>query len=248
MYTDESVSVLQSAHTQRRLVILPIGSCEQHGPYLPIDTDLRIAELLAHELAKTFSYIDTLLLPSIPFSCSWEHKGPGTLALNVSTVSAIIHDITVSLRAWKTSSLLVLVNWHGGNDALASIATEVTAQENIPIAVIPSISQVGKAWDSSQITTANDIHAGAIETSVIQAFWPELVKQVIPTNAHDEPDIKPAKAQAVFQAIGSYRITKNGIWGAPEQANSTKGKALIEKLIQDVHKQTARLLELVDRY
>jgi len=246
MYTDQPAPNMRSEI--RRLVILPIGSCEQHGPYLPIDTDLRIAQLLAEKLARSFSHLEPLLLPVMPFSCSWEHKGLGTLALNVSTLAAVIHDVAYSLKTWNVPVLLLLVNWHGGNDILAPLATEITARESIPTAVIPSIAQIGKAWDNSHITNAKDIHAGAVETSIIQAYWPELIQGLIPETAHREPDITPAKTQAVLQSIGSYSISQSGIWGAPEQANAEKGRALIETLASNMHEQTAKLLELVSEY
>jgi len=226
------------------VAILPLGSCEQHGPYLPIDTDLRIAQLLAERLATTL-VDDALLLPILPFSCSWEHRGLGTIALSVSTLAAIVHDIARSLKAWGTPFLLILVNWHGGNDLLGALATEITAIEGVPAAAIPSTAQVGKAWDDSKMTTAKDIHAGAIETAIMRAFWPDLV-QPIPYTAHCEPDIAPAKVQPVLQSIGSYASTTQGIWGAPEDADTGRGIELIEKLSQAMHQQTVRLLELVN--
>ena len=243
MYVHQSAISLQAQ--SRRVVILPIGSCEQHGPYLPIDTDLRIAQLLAEKLTASLAN-DALLLPILPFSCSWEHRGLGTIALNISTLAAIVHDVAHSLKAWSAPFLLILVNWHGGNDLLGALATEVTATEGIPTAVIPSTAQVGKAWDESAMTLAKDIHAGAIETAIIRAYWPDLV-QPIPQAAHCEPDITPAKVQPVLQAIGSYASTERGIWGAPEDADPGRGAELIEQLSRAMHLQTARLLELVNR-
>lgn len=230
----------------RTVVILPVGSCEQHGPHLPIDTDLRIAQLLAEQLAHSLPDKNALLLPALPFSASWEHRGLGTVALKVGTVAAVLHDLAQSLKTWEIPLLLILVNWHGGNDLLASLATEITASEGIPCAVVPSIAQVGKAWDQSQITPAQDIHAGAVETSVVQAYWPELVPAPIPASAHDEPVIAPAKVQAVLQSLGSYAVTRQGIWGAPEQADSQKGRALIETLVQAMSAQVEALLDLVN--
>jgi creatinine amidohydrolase/Fe(II)-dependent formamide hydrolase-like protein len=237
---------------QRKLAILPIGSCEQHGPFLPLDTDLRIAQLIAEKLEKSFSHpssnVETILLPSIPFSCSWEHKGLGTVALNVSTVAAILHDIAKSLKAWNTPFLLLVVNWHGGNDLLGALTTEITATEEIAAAVIPSTTQVGKAWDESGITKAKDVHAGAIEVSVVQAYWPELTIASFPETSHCEPNIKPVKVQSALQALGSYKVTRDGTWGAPEQADPEKGRQLIENLVRQMHEQAVALLALVDKY
>ncbi|GHP00821.1 creatinine amidohydrolase [Reticulibacter mediterranei] len=233
---------------RRKIVVLPVGSCEQHGPFLPIDTDLRIAQLLAGNLEQSFGKEETLLLPAIPFSCSYEHSGLGTLALQVSTLAALLHDMARSLKAWDMPVLLLLVNWHGGNDVLATLATEISATENIHTAVIPSIAAVARAWDESKITGAKDVHAGAVEVSIVQAYWPHLVPESLPAAIHFEPNIAPAKTQAILQALGSYAVTRDGTWGAPEQADPAKGKILIELMVQSMHEQAKALLDLVNRH
>ena len=243
MFTDQPAPSFQTEAC--RIVLLPIGSCEQHGPFLPIDTDLRIATLLAEQVTGLLSE-KAVLLPALPFSCSHEHRGLGTIALDISTVSAFVHNVARSLKTWRTPALLILLNWHGGNDLLGALATEITSTESLPCAAIPSVAQVGKAWDNSDMTTAKDIHAGAIETAIIRAYWPQLVKEPIPPSAHCEPHISPAKVQPVMQAIGTYAATAQGIWGAPEDANTSKGRELIEKLSQDIAVQITRLFELVN--
>jgi creatinine amidohydrolase/Fe(II)-dependent formamide hydrolase-like protein len=231
---------------KRRIILLPIGSCEQHGPHLPVDTDLRIAQLLAEKVACSMKSHDPLLLPAIPFSCSWEHKGLGTIALNTATLAAVVHDIARSLHTWNVPTLLILVNWHGGNDILAPLAVEISATEDIPTAVIPAVSQVGKAWDESGITDAKEIHAGAVETSIVRAYWPDAITGDISDKDHCEPVITPAKAQAVMQSVGIKAVSPSGIWGAPEAANADKGRELIEKLVKRMVEQTGRILEIVN--
>jgi creatinine amidohydrolase/Fe(II)-dependent formamide hydrolase-like protein len=243
LHTDQPAPRLQAE--KRRVVLLPIGSCEQHGPFLPIDTDLRIAELLAEKVAG-FHSDNVVVLPALPFSCSHEHRGFGTIALDISTVSAFVHNVARSLKSWGTPFLLVLLNWHGGNDLLGALATEITSTESLPCAAIPSPAQVGKAWDGSGMTAAKDIHAGAIETAIVRAYWPELVVEPIPQAAHCEPHISPAKVQPVLQALGTYAVTAQGIWGAPEDADVSKGSELLEKLSRDIHTQIVQLLELVN--
>ena len=226
----------------RKLVILPIGSCEQHGPYLPLDTDLRITQLLAEKLVQLFSDEDTLLLPAIPFSCSWEHKGLGTIAVNTATLAAILYDVAYSLNSWDIPLFLVLLNWHGGNGILSSLAAEITAREGLPTTVIQALSQAGSIWDDTPI---NDVHAGAIETSIIQAYWPELISHPIPKNAHYIPDVTPASTQSVL-TLGIHVVTQKGIWGSPEQSSPEKGKKLISVLAGNIHNQIAKLLDLVN--
>jgi creatinine amidohydrolase/Fe(II)-dependent formamide hydrolase-like protein len=246
MYINEPAPAL---HTQsRRIVILPIGSCEQHGPYLPVDTDLRIAQLLAEQVVQSFSHKDTLLLPALPYSCSWEHKGLGTLALNTATLSSVLHDIAYSLKAWDIPTLLVLINWHGGNSVLGSLATEITATEDIPTATIQAISQAGKIWSNTYNSSEHEVHAGAIETSIIQAYWPDLIVSDIPDAIGYTPHIAPAGIQPVLQALNIHAITPNGIWGMPEQASLDRGKAVIDMLRESIHEQIAKLLELVNTH
>jgi creatinine amidohydrolase len=242
MRIDQPISRLQAQN--RRIVLLPIGSCEQHGPHLPIDTDLRIAQLIADELVEAFPYKKAILLPAIPFSCSWEHKGLGTIALNTNTVSHLLHDIALSLKNWKTPILLVLINWHGGNSALASIATEITATEYIPTTVMQTITLAREIWDSENKPPSSDVHAGALETSIIQAYWPGLATSF--DKRDFTPDIEPATVQSVFQSLGVHTLSKTGIWGNLQHTNPERGKAVIKSVVKETYRQITKLLELIE--
>jgi len=244
MYTDQPAFSISAS--KRKIVILPVGSCEQHGPYLPIDTDLRIAKLIAENVAASLPTSDKLLLPAIPFSASWEHKGLGTIALNISTISATLHDIASSLKTWGMPLFFVLINWHGGNSLLASLATEITATEGIPTIALQTIVMAGNAWSSLYGQISGDVHAGAIETSIIQAYWPELMQWDIPESAHFEPDIAPVQTQIALQAIGIHALTQSGIWGNPEDSDPSKGLAIINMVVKDAREEILKLLEIIN--
>jgi creatinine amidohydrolase/Fe(II)-dependent formamide hydrolase-like protein len=243
MDTNQSAYRLQKAEPQ--IVLLPVGSCEQHGPYLPIDTDLRIAQLVATKLAETFPVPKTLLLPAIPFSSSWEHKGMGTIALNITTLGAMLHDVAHSIKSWNLPVLLIIINWHGGNSVLSSLTTEITATESVPTAVIQAIALAGKAWYEHYGHISDDVHAGALETSIIKAYWPKLLTETISASSHWVPAIAPVQTQTALQALGIYAVTREGIWGNPEQADTEKGKVVIEATVQKAYEEINRLLELV---
>ncbi|TMC16766.1 MAG: creatininase family protein [Chloroflexi bacterium] len=104
MYIDQPAARYRAE--KRRVVLLPIGSCEQHGPFLPIDTDLRIALLLAEKVASWLAE-DVVLLPALPFSCSHEHKGLGTYVgkenqkYAYSFTEGTIGDITCRIASKK---------------------------------------------------------------------------------------------------------------------------------------------------
>jgi creatinine amidohydrolase/Fe(II)-dependent formamide hydrolase-like protein len=229
----------------RTLVLLPVGSYEQHGPHLPVDTDLHIAQLLAERLIKTFSK-EAILLPAIPFSCSWEHKGQGTIAINTSTISALLYDIAQSLKSWGIPVFLVLLNWHGGNSILASLTTEITAREGIPTTVIQALSLGSKVWNAEDPILFPDVHAGMIETSIMQAYWPELVARF--DDLDFVPDTDPAEPQSVFQALGIYAISKTGVWGKPQKSDAEKGRVVIDAVVKTVHGQITKLLQLIEEH
>lgn len=246
MYTDQPAHKLLTE--ERKAVILPMGSCEQHGPHLPLDTDLRITQLIAEKLIKTFSDKKALLLPAIPFSCSWEHKGLGTLSLTTGTLSAILHDIAYSLKNWKMPVILAVLNWHGGNGILASLTAEITAKEQIPSTVIQAATLAQKVWNENSEILSHDIHAGALETSIIQAFWPELAATHDLAELGYIPAIESGLTQSAFQALGIHALSPNGIWGHPEQANPQKGRFIIETIVKNIHDQLSTLIELVNTH
>ncbi len=237
---------IQLCTKARQIILLPIGSCEQHGPYLPVDTDLRISQLLTDKLDESLSEYETLILPAIPFSSSWEHKGTGTIALSINTLGFILHDIAKSITSWKTPVLLVLINWHGGNSVLYSLATEITATENIPTTTIGAILVATQIWQELSDITTVDIHAGALETSIVGAYWPHLLSGIDISSKHDYPDIKAVQVQTAMQALGIHRITADGIWGNPEDANILKGQKTIDLTVNKIKKEIEDLLILIN--
>lgn len=244
MLTDRSSTQLLT--NKRKVIVLPIGSCEQHGPYLPIDTDLRIAQLLADKIAASFAQNDALLLPAIPFSSSWEHQGIGTISLSTNTLGTMLHDIARSLKSWGFPVLLILMNWHGGNSVLFSLAAEITATEDIPTTAIGAISIATKIWQEQNEIIARDVHAGALETSVIGAYWPHLLSGIKISSDHDALDTDTIDSQTAMQALGIHRITTNGIWGNPEDANASKGKETISLTIEKIREEVKALLAFIE--
>lgn len=246
MRTDKSVT--QIPVCKRNIIVQPIGSCEQHGPYLPLDTDLRIIELIADKLDQRFSDNSLLKLPAIPFSCSWEHKGSGMISLSVGTLANVIHDIARSLKTWNTQFVLVLLNWHGGNSMLGSLADEITAEYGIPTATFNTLSEATRIWNATFGSSSHDIHAGMIETSIVQAYWPELIREKLSPEANCEPDISPLSIQSAIQALGITSLTTQGIWGTPSLADTPKGTLIIDNLVGKVYEQIRKLVQIVEQH
>jgi creatinine amidohydrolase len=101
--------------------VLPVGSFEQHGKYLPLITDTAIACVIAQEIAAAYP---VHLLPPITISCSHEHAAfPGTVSISARTLYAVIDDIRASL-ARSGIHKLVIVNGHGSNYVLSNVVRE----------------------------------------------------------------------------------------------------------------------------
>src|SRR5688500_11233665 len=105
------------------VALLPIGSFEQHGPYLPPTTDTLVAGTIAAELANVYP---VFRLPPITISCSHEHAAwSGTVSISATTLAAVVRDVADSVRHAGVSTL-VIVNGHGGNYVLGNVVQEAS--------------------------------------------------------------------------------------------------------------------------
>ncbi len=103
----------------RTVLAVPLGSLEQHGPHLPLDTDTRIAATLAAGLAARCAAVT--VAPAVAYGASGEHAGfPGTLLVGHTVLADLLVELVRSARAAFAG--VVFVNAHGGNaDALVSV-------------------------------------------------------------------------------------------------------------------------------
>ncbi|MEM9040372.1 MAG: creatininase family protein, partial [Actinomycetota bacterium] len=109
--------------TDRSIVVQPLGAIEQHGPHLPLDTDLVIADRVsAAAVDAVGDDHDVWLLPPLAFTKSNEHAwSAGTIWLSATTLLAVLDDIGRCV-AHAGARKLVFFNGHGGNSALVAVA------------------------------------------------------------------------------------------------------------------------------
>lgn len=199
------------------VAVLPVGSFEQHGPYLPLATDTIIACTIAEEIARTYP---VLLLPPITISCSHEHADwPGTVSISATTLYAVVADIARSLRGTK----LVVVNGHGGNYVLSNVV-----QEHDGMALFPTWEDLehARAAAGMEANPYEDMHAGEIEVSILLHAHPEVLKPGHETSDHDGGE----RRHLLTKGMAAY--TESGVIGRPSLASSGKGERLLAALVE----------------
>ena len=203
--------------------MLPIGSFEQHGTYLPRSTDTVIAVTISGELAAEYPVMQ---LPPITLSCSHEHSAwPGTTSISAATLFSMVNDVADSVTRSGLSAL-VLVNAHGGNYVLSNIVQEASAK-GTRMALFPSAQDWKDARVAAQLESSmhEDMHAGEIETSILLHSHPELVKDGYQTADWVSDD----RRHLLTQGLSAY--TTSGVVGRPSLSSAEKGKAVLASLI-----------------
>src|SRR5919109_367758 len=99
------------------ILCLPVGAVEQHGPHLPLNTDVIIAEEITRRLiARWADAFDLWQLPTLSVGLSREHDwAPGTLSLSIQSFTALMRDVARSIQQNLPTRNLAIVNGHGGN-------------------------------------------------------------------------------------------------------------------------------------
>nr|WP_167536316.1 creatininase family protein [Streptomyces ficellus] len=210
--------------SQAEVAVLPIGSFEQHGPYLPLMTDTVVACAIAREVAARHP---VHLLPPVTMSCSQEHADwPGTVSISATTLCAVIRDIAGSLRNSGVENL-VLVNGHGGNYVLRNVVQE-SQGTGTRMALFPGPSDWDVARERAGVLTpsVSDMHAGEVETSILLHDHPELVRPGYETADWTADDRKH------LLSLGMRAYTESGVIGRPSRASAEKGRILLASLAE----------------
>ena len=198
------------------LVLLPIGSTEQHGPHLPLDTDSVIAHAVARRAATALP--TALVAPVLPYGASGEHAGfPGTVSIGHEALRTVLVEAVRSLSLW--AGRIVLVNGHGGNTATLDTAVRLLRTEGHDV-----------AWTDCSVPGA-DAHAGRTETSVMLHLAPERVR----LEAAAVGDTRPlAVLLPELMANGVRSVSPSGVLGDPTGASAVEGHRMTDAMVSAV--------------
>lgn len=215
------------------VALLPVGSIEQHGPHLPLDTDAFDADYLAKEVAARCSDPKPIVFPSIAYGVSYHHDDfTGTISIRNRTLANMVYEIGMAAARHGVTKL-VIINGHGGNEpALQFAAQEISRDAHIFVGVDTGGSSDVDIY--SMIDTPNDVHAGEIETSTSLATRPELVRMdkaepMVPEFSSRYLDFTSKRSISWYAY--TKKISKSGVLGDPTKANAEKGRKMWDIMV-----------------
>jgi creatinine amidohydrolase len=202
--------------------IFPVGSTEQHGPHLPLNTDNLIAERIALETARRSV---GLVLPTMPLGYAWVWRDvPGTLTLRFDTYMRMVRDVAESLERWNIKAIFLL-SGHGSNPQPIKHAVRELIHDRLSIKVLfdvyAGLDQMLKEADSRRWHT--EIHAEEIETSMVLGIAPELVRMDLAEA--DYPLVPPDYAKS---ELSMGHLMRSGVFGDPRAATAAKGQRWLD--------------------
>jgi mycofactocin system creatininase family protein len=199
-------------------LIVPVGSTEQHGPHLPLDTDTRIATAVARAVADRLADQDDrhwVVAPTIGYGASGEHEGfAGTVSIGTSALRLLLVEFGRSACQW--ASRLVFVNGHGGNVEALVAATALLRYEGRDV-----------SWCSCTVEKS-DAHAGHTETSVLLHISPRdvWIDERVPGNSAPLADLMPEMRRG-----GIAAVSKLGVLGDPTTATADEGERILAAMV-----------------
>lgn len=216
-----------------RTVLVPFGATEEHGSHLPLSTDTLHAVEVGRKLAERRP---VFIAPPVPYGvCRSTSQHPGTLSLTTGTLRALTIDIVSALYRQGLRNVILLTGHAGGTHTATLIdAGEALLEQfaDLKIAVLTEFMLAAKEG-RGLIETADDSHAGEIETSRILHSHPQLVKG----SAEREYPTFPVG----ILVRDKRRFWPGGVWGDPTLATTEKGRRIEELVVEALDRFVTKL-------
>ncbi len=232
---------------ERSVLLLPIGSMEQHGPHLPLNTDVILAQALAAAIAGRFGEtFDIWQLPSLPLGLSREHAwASGTLSLSIKGMTSLMRELAREIVRSLPARNLMIVNGHGGNRGLLeALNYEFEADFQLNACVL----HIGALMSPMRDAGSPEIHAGRDETSLMLALAPDEVRCEYFADVGKPLDDAEVRATILDPGVSwpwssdDPRIARRGVIGDVAEASTEHGRAILERLLNAAGATLQRLL------
>lgn len=211
-----SLAALASPELPHRpLLLVPVGSLEQHGPHLPLDTDTVIAQAVAD---RTAAQSGSLVAPALGYGSSGEHQDfPGTVSIGAVALAAVLVELVRSASAW--AGRVVFINGHGGNTTVLAAVTTQLRHEGHDV-----------EWVACR-HPGGDLHAGRTETSLLLHLRPEAVR----LDRFEAGNTAPLRDMLDrMRSHGVAAVSANGVLGNPTGATAKEGREILTTMTQAV--------------
>jgi len=214
--TDMTMTEFAAGLEKSRTVFIPFGSTEEHGFHLPLDTDtIQVYEVLKMTAAK----VPVFVAPPVHYGvCRSTSDHPGTIGIRSTTLRALARDVVESLYRQGLRHF-ILISGHAGRthmNALLEAGEELLREYgDLKMAIICEY-ELAREASRELVETADDSHAGEIETSRLLYLYPQLVQGTSPEEYPEFPRyILVRRKQAYW---------RHGVWGDPGKASREKGE------------------------
>ncbi len=226
------------------MVLLPMGSAEQHGSHLPISTDSIIAYEISREVAKRISSKFTVLVaPLIPIGKSIEHMSfGGTITFETETLTRVVKDVCKSLVK-DGFQKIVFVNGHGGNTLLLQdIIRDIRYETGAFLAIIDWFTGLlAETLEKAGLKPLDVFHACYLETSLLMYLRPELVRSdkiesEKPYQYTADTGYKHLKldSRTVNFSWLTKDISRKGVIGDPTKASKEDGQKFFNLIVEQI--------------
>lgn len=234
------------------VAVLPVGAIEQHGPHLPVRVDAAINHgIMEHAVSKMTPDFPALILPTMSVGKSNEHSAfPGTLTLSAETLGRLWYEVCEC--AYRAGVRKVLfVNSHGGQPQVMEI---VCRQLRVDLGMFAVSSQWSRFTDLSDLFGEDErkhgIHAGEVETSVLQYLHPELVdmqyaEDFVPLSKtlETEYDMLMTEGGAVGFGWQAQDLHPSGACGNAAAADAERGRIAVQRAADRLIKLIGEIAE-----
>lgn len=233
-YGEQTRVQIEENIKKNAVIILPVGTTEEHGAHLPVETDAMIAKYVGDNLGEACvkANIPVLVMRTVyyGFSMGIVRKWPGCPNIKTRTFMDYIYSMVDSLIR-EGFRKIVLLDCHGNHDCLLrTVMREIADTHNIFIMTLSPFALAAKTYNALKKDPQGDIHGGEYETSCILHIAPELVDTAAYTNVDAIRCNSPLRGPV---STWGLQETKTGLFGDPTYASAQLGKACLESAVEE---------------